>query len=98
MACFPVREGLPAHPSAKTSWASNDWGAAPPEPTISVLKNGTLIGEVTSGQPSPTIGYPVALAYVDVEHAEPSAIVDVELRWKAEPFEVEARPFYKRQK
>ncbi|WP_026539149.1 glycine cleavage system aminomethyltransferase GcvT [Arthrobacter sp. 9MFCol3.1] len=64
----------------------------------SVLKNGSLIGEVTSGQPSPTLGYPVALAYVDVEHSEPGTIVDVDLRGKAEPFEVVALPFYKRQK
>ncbi|MCI9872951.1 glycine cleavage system aminomethyltransferase GcvT [Arthrobacter humicola] len=64
----------------------------------SVLKNGTLIGEVTSGQPSPTLGYPVALAYVDVENSEPGTIVDVELRGKTEPFEVVALPFYKRQK
>ena len=64
----------------------------------SVLKNGTLIGEVTSGQPSPTLGYPVALAYVDVEHSEPGTIVDVDLRGKTEPFEVVALPFYKRQK
>jgi aminomethyltransferase len=63
----------------------------------SVLKNGTLIGEVTSGQPSPTLGYPVALAYVDVENSEPGTIVDVELRGKTEPFEVVALPFYKRQ-
>ena len=63
----------------------------------SVLKNGTLIGEVTSGQPSPTLGYPVALAYVDVENSEPGTIVDVELRAKTEPFEVVALPFYKRQ-
>ncbi|MEV7662499.1 glycine cleavage system aminomethyltransferase GcvT [Paenarthrobacter sp. NPDC089316] len=64
----------------------------------SVLKDGSLIGEVTSGQPSPTLGYPVALAYVDVEHSEPGTIVDVDLRGKAEPFEVVPLPFYKRQK
>ncbi|MDI2036539.1 glycine cleavage system aminomethyltransferase GcvT [Paenarthrobacter nitroguajacolicus] len=64
----------------------------------SVLKDGSLIGEVTSGQPSPSLGYPVALAYVDVEHSEPGTVVDVDLRGKAEPFEVVALPFYKRQK
>ena len=63
----------------------------------SVLKNGSLIGEVTSGQPSPTLGYPVALAYVDVEYSELGTIVDVDLRGKAEPFEVVALPFHKRQ-
>ncbi|WP_309074258.1 glycine cleavage system aminomethyltransferase GcvT [Paenarthrobacter sp.] len=64
----------------------------------SVLKDGSLIGEVTSGQPSPTLGYPIALAYVDVEHSEPGTIVDVDLRGKAEPFEVVGLPFYKRVK
>lgn len=64
----------------------------------SVLKDGTLIGEVTSGQPSPTLGYPVALAYVDVEHSAPGTTVEVDLRGKAEPFEVVALPFYKRSK
>ncbi|MGY2744121.1 glycine cleavage system aminomethyltransferase GcvT [Arthrobacter sp. UYCu723] len=63
-----------------------------------VLKNGTLVGEVTSGQPSPTLGYPVAMAYVDVEHAEPGTVLDIDLRGKTEPFEVVALPFYKRQK
>ena len=61
-----------------------------------VLKDGSLIGEVTSGQPSPTLGYPVALAYVDVEFAEAGTIVDVDLRGKPERFEVVALPFYKR--
>ena len=64
----------------------------------SVLKDGSLIGEVTSGQPSPTLGYPVALAYVDVEHSAVGTVVDVDLRGKAEPFEVVALPFYKRSK
>ncbi|UUL76531.1 glycine cleavage system aminomethyltransferase GcvT [Pseudarthrobacter sp. Fe7] len=63
-----------------------------------VLKDGNVVGEVTSGQPSPTLGYPVALAYVDVEHAELGTALDVDLRGKAEPFEVVALPFYKRQK
>jgi aminomethyltransferase len=63
-----------------------------------VLKDGKVVGEVTSGQPSPTLGYPIALAYVDVEHSEPGTALDIDLRGKAEPFEVVALPFYKRQK
>jgi aminomethyltransferase len=63
-----------------------------------VLKDGNVVGEVTSGQPSPTLGYPVAMAYVDVEHAAPGTALDIDLRGKAEPFEVVALPFYKRQK
>jgi len=63
-----------------------------------VLKDGTLVGEVTSGQPSPTLGYPVAMAYVDVEHAEVGTVLDVDLRGKAERFEVVELPFYKRTK
>lgn len=63
-----------------------------------VLRDGSVVGEVTSGQPSPTLGYPIALAYVDVEHAEPGTALDIDLRGKAEPFEVVALPFYKRSK
>ncbi|NQD88197.1 glycine cleavage system aminomethyltransferase GcvT [Paenarthrobacter sp. CM16] len=63
-----------------------------------VLKDGAVIGEVTSGQPSPTLGYPVALAYVDVEHSGLGTALDIDLRGKSEPFEVVALPFYKRQK
>ncbi|EMY34726.1 glycine cleavage system aminomethyltransferase T [Arthrobacter crystallopoietes BAB-32] len=61
-----------------------------------VLKDGRQVGEVTSGQPSPTLGYPVALAYVDVEFTEPGTQLDVDLRGKPEPFEVVSLPFYKR--
>ncbi len=63
-----------------------------------VLKDGNVVGEVTSGQPSPTLGYPIAMAYVDVEHAAPGTALDIDLRGKAEPFEVVALPFYKREK
>ncbi|MGO4806900.1 glycine cleavage system aminomethyltransferase GcvT [Arthrobacter sp. 2MCAF15] len=63
-----------------------------------VLKDGNVVGEVTSGQPSPTLGYPIAMAYVDVEFTEPGTALDIDLRGKAEPFEVVALPFYKRDK
>jgi aminomethyltransferase len=63
-----------------------------------VLKDGNVVGEVTSGQPSPSLGYPVALAYVDVEFTEPGTALDIDLRGKAVPFEVVALPFYKRAK
>lgn len=54
------------------------------------------IGVITSGQPSPTLGYPVALAQLDVPYSEVGTTVDVDLRGKREPFEVVALPFYKR--
>ncbi|MFC4398321.1 glycine cleavage system aminomethyltransferase GcvT [Arthrobacter sedimenti] len=63
-----------------------------------VLKDGATVGEVTSGQPSPTLGYPIAMAYVDVEHSAPGTALDIDLRGKAEPFEVVDLPFYKRLK
>ncbi|KRE78372.1 glycine cleavage system aminomethyltransferase GcvT [Arthrobacter sp. Soil763] len=62
-----------------------------------VLKDGNVVGEVTSGQPSPTLGYPVAMAYVDVEFTESGTALDIDLRGKPEPFEVVALPFYKRE-
>ena len=63
-----------------------------------VLKDGVTVGEVTSGQPSPTLGYPIAMAYVDVEYSAPGTALDIDLRGKAEPFEVVDLPFYRRAK
>ncbi|MFG2223402.1 glycine cleavage system aminomethyltransferase GcvT [Streptomyces sp. NPDC048644] len=60
---------------------------------------GTVVGEVTSGAPSPTLGKPLAIAYVDAAHAEPGTDgVKVDIRGSHEPYEVVALPFYKRQK
>ncbi|MBG0740543.1 glycine cleavage system aminomethyltransferase GcvT [Paeniglutamicibacter antarcticus] len=63
-----------------------------------VTLDGAVVGEVTSGALSPTLGYPVALAYVDVEHIMPGTELSVDLRGKAEPFKVVDLPFYKREK
>ncbi|MEU1201952.1 glycine cleavage system aminomethyltransferase GcvT [Streptomyces sp. NPDC005813] len=74
-------------------------GRRVPRAGYTVVADGTVIGEVTSGAPSPTLGKPIAIAYVDAAHAAPgSAGVGVDIRGSHEPYEVVALPFYKRQK
>ncbi|AKK03564.1 glycine cleavage system aminomethyltransferase GcvT [Corynebacterium epidermidicanis] len=57
---------------------------------------GAEIGEVTSGQLSPTLGYPVAMAYLDVDFAEEGRELDVDIRGKKHTYRVVKLPFYKR--
>ncbi|MGO3146658.1 MAG: glycine cleavage system aminomethyltransferase GcvT [Leucobacter sp.] len=57
---------------------------------------GASIGNITSGQPSPTLGHPIALAKIDAEYAAPGTQVTVDLRGKPEGFEVVSLPFYTR--
>ncbi|MDZ5077801.1 glycine cleavage system aminomethyltransferase GcvT [Nesterenkonia sp. HG001] len=59
---------------------------------------GQPVGEVTSGQPSPTLGHPIAMAYVDVEFSEPGTRLDIDVRGKGQPFEVVQLPFYRRER
>jgi len=54
------------------------------------------IGVVTSGQPSPTLGYPVALAHLDPEHAEEGTEVEIDIRGRRYPFTIAPTPFYSR--
>lgn len=54
------------------------------------------IGTVTSGALSPTLGHPIALAFVDVAHSEPGTVVTVDIRGKRENFTVSRPPFYRR--
>ncbi|MGW2558088.1 glycine cleavage system aminomethyltransferase GcvT [Streptomyces sp. NPDC001514] len=74
-------------------------GRRVPRAGMPVVAAGEVIGEVTSGAPSPTLGKPIAMAYVDAAHATPGAEgVGVDIRGTHEPYEVVALPFYKRQK
>ncbi|KUN64527.1 glycine cleavage system protein T [Streptomyces canus] len=74
-------------------------GRRVPRAGYAVVAGGEVIGEVTSGAPSPTLGKPIAMAYVDPAHATPgTAGVGVDIRGSHEPYEVVALPFYKRQK
>lgn len=60
-----------------------------------VLHDGKSVGIVTSGTLSPTLGYPIALAYVPTALAKVGQSLAVEIRGKAYPAEVVKRPFYK---
>jgi aminomethyltransferase len=53
-------------------------------------------GVVTSGTQSPTLGVPIAMAYVAPGDAEPGTVVDVEIRGGRVPARVVALPFYRR--
>ena len=54
-------------------------------------------GVVTSGTQSPTLGVPIAMAYVSPDDAAPGTVVDVEIRDARVPARVVALPFYRRQ-
>lgn len=56
----------------------------------------TVVGTVTSGALSPTLGYPIALAYVDAALAEPGTALTVDVRGRKEPFVVTGSQFYRR--
>ncbi|MEV0907693.1 glycine cleavage system aminomethyltransferase GcvT [Streptomyces hokutonensis] len=74
-------------------------GRRVPRAGYSVVADGQVIGEITSGAPSPTLGKPIAMAYVDAAHSAPgTAGVGVDIRGSHEPYEVVALPFYKRRK
>ncbi|MFI0981766.1 glycine cleavage system aminomethyltransferase GcvT [Streptomyces sp. NPDC021093] len=74
-------------------------GRRVPRSGYEVVVDGRVVGEVTSGAPSPTLGKPIAMAYVDAAFAAPgTAGVGVDIRGSHEPYEVVALPFYKRQK
>ncbi|MCX5237772.1 glycine cleavage system aminomethyltransferase GcvT [Streptomyces prunicolor] len=74
-------------------------GRRVPRAGYPVVADGQVIGEVTSGAPSPTLGRPIAMAYVDAAHSAPgTAGVGVDIRGSHEPYEVVALPFYKREK
>jgi aminomethyltransferase len=60
-----------------------------------VLHEGKEVGIVTSGTLSPTLGYPIALAYVPTELAKIGQVLQVSIRGKAYPATVVKRPFYR---
>jgi len=62
-----------------------------------VVKSGdAAIGEITSGCLSPTLGHPIAMAYVDVAHAEVGGTLSIDFGRATQDAEVVTLPFYKK--
>ncbi|MDB4951959.1 MAG: Aminomethyltransferase [Gemmatimonadetes bacterium] len=57
--------------------------------------NGELVGEVTSGVLSPTLGIGIGMAYVPASAAKPGTEIGIVIRDKAVPAEVARPPFHK---
>lgn len=56
------------------------------------------VGAVTSGALSPTLGYPIAMAYLKTELSDVGTEVWVDVRGTRQPMRVAKLPFYKRNK
>jgi glycine cleavage system T protein (aminomethyltransferase) len=73
-----------------------------PRHGYAVLWDGQARGTVTSGAPSPTLGVPIAMAYVDPELTRLAAAdtagakLAVDIRGRAEPATLVDLPFYRR--
>ena len=61
-----------------------------------VQRAGRQTGRVTSGTQSPTLGRPIALAYVHPADGEPGTMLDIEIRDQNVAAEVVPLPFYRR--
>jgi len=71
-------------------------GRRTPRQGMIVNADGAEIGVVTSGCLSPTLGRPIAMAYLDAARAEPGGAVEVVLGGNAVTAEIVSLPFYKR--
>ncbi|HEY9702743.1 MAG TPA: glycine cleavage system aminomethyltransferase GcvT [Allocoleopsis sp.] len=63
-----------------------------------IFAEGEIVGEVTSGTMSPTLGKAIALAYISTNFAEIGQVLNVEIRGKTYPAKVVKKPFYRRKK
>ncbi len=70
-------------------------GRRTPRQGAAVLSDGASVGVVTSGCMSPTLGHPIAMAYVPPAHAEVGTKLEADFGKTTGPAEVVALPFYK---
>ncbi|CAN5383078.1 glycine cleavage system aminomethyltransferase GcvT [soil metagenome] len=61
-----------------------------------VVRGDTVVGEVTSGALSPTLGYPIAMAYVDASAADATDL-ELDVRGSRIAASIVPIPFYKKQ-
>lgn len=91
---FPGKAALKAYSPKRALVGLRFGDGRVPRAGCGVVRGGKTVGEVTSGAPAPTVGCPVALAYVDANLAAVGTELEVDVRGKAIAARVAALPFY----
>ena len=68
----------------------------PPRPHYRVFRDGSDIGEVTSGTLSPSLGYGVGMAYLATPVPKAGEEIEIEVRGQKFPAVIEKKPLYKK--
>ena len=76
--------------------AGGSGGSPPGKQSGGVVPPGQHIGTVTSGAPSPTLGVPIAMAYLEPGADEGDPVLAVGIRGEAVPAHLTDLPFYRR--
>ena len=85
------------HPVSRIRVGLRPEGRRAPRSGYAVLDDaGATVGVVTSGAPSPTLGHPIAMAYVDIARSAPGTALLVDVRGTQVPTAVIPLPFYAR--
>jgi aminomethyltransferase len=90
----PEGSTVPEVPEGAASSASATEGAAS---SASATEGVASVGEITSGALSPTLGHPIAMAYVDPAFATEGTPLEIDVRGTRIAASVIALPFYKRE-
>lgn len=90
-----ILAGPPADAPVLVGLAAEGRRAARAE--YAVYQGERLVGEVTSGALSPTLGHPIAMAFVDPAAAAPGTVLDLDVRGTRIPATVVPLPFYKKE-
>ncbi|MBA3651898.1 MAG: glycine cleavage system aminomethyltransferase GcvT [Chthoniobacterales bacterium] len=68
----------------------------PPRPHYRVFRDGTDVGELTSGTLSPSLNYGIGMAYLKTPAPKPGEEIEVEIRGQKFPALIEKKPLYKK--
>ena len=63
-----------------------------------VVRGADVVGEVTSGTMSPSLGVGIGMAYVSAELAEPGTELEIDIRGTRRPARTAEKPLYKRER
>lgn len=96
---FVGKEGVDAAPGAPVLVGLAAEGKRAGRAGYAVVdEDGVVLGEITSGALSPTLGHPIAMAYLSPSSAEEGTAVFLDVRGTRIPATVTALPFYRRTK